>query len=429
MPDLFDPLRGTPDQLVRPPLPAEQVRRRGDRMRRRRAVGAAAGATLAVALVVSGGLALGGGLTNGSAPAPAPPATEAPSDTPAPSSTPSPGGDWRTSIPTGFPLADDLETPRSTEEELVGPGRDVRAFDVPFEACDRRGDLGAPVDTLGVRHTQPEWFDGRVLQVYGDDAGARAVLEELVGLYDACPEDTFEGPPDTVAVSTVRPVPHGEEGYLVTRTFSVDGLRTTGLELLHVVQVGNALLVSNLSNEGGATDASVARQLGERDALVEDVASAMCVFAENGCAASGDGPEPTYQALGPSGYGDVQLGMSAEEAEATGIITLEDSHGSGCTPFTVLENGRAVARGYVSGSRGVVFLHALVSLATPEGVREGTTRAEVESTYGRLRRNDYGIPAHVPVPDRPGSVYSVGFDDRDRVDELLLLDERQDCVG
>mgnify|MGYP006196505935 CR=1 FL=1 len=70
MPDLFDALRGAPDQLVRPPLPAEEVRRRGDRMRRRRTLGAAAGATLAVALVVGGGLALGGGLTSGSGPSP-----------------------------------------------------------------------------------------------------------------------------------------------------------------------------------------------------------------------------------------------------------------------------------------------------------------------------------------------------------------------
>lgn len=284
MPDLFDPLRGAPDQLVRPPLPAEEVRRRGDRMRRRRTLGAAAGATLAVAVVVGGGLALGGGLTSGSGPSPQPPATQAPSGTAEPTPTPGPEGDWRTSIPAGFPLAGDLETPRSTEEELAGPGRDVRVFDVPFEACGRKSDLGAPGDSLAVRHTAPEWFDGRVLQLYGDDAAARQVLERLVGVYESCPKDVFEGPPDTVAVSTVRPVPLGEEGFLVTRTFDADGLRTTGLELMHVVRVGNALLVSSLSNEGGADDASVARQLGEREPVVGDVAAAMCVFSETGCA-------------------------------------------------------------------------------------------------------------------------------------------------
>ena len=303
MPDLFDPLRGAPDQLVRPPLPAAEVRRRGDRMRRRRTLAAATGATLAVALVVSGGLALGGGLTTGSAPAPVPPAGQSPSGSaePTPTPTPSPDGDWRTSIPAGFPLAEDLaDLVSNSEEQVAGPGRDVRVFDVPFRACDRSADLGAPADSLAVRHTAPEWFDGRVLQAYGDEAIARAVLEELLAVYANCPKEVFEGPPDTVAVSTVRPVPLGEEGYLVTRTFSVDDLRVPGLELLYLVRVGNALLVTNLSNEGGATDANVAEQLGERDPVVADVAAAMCVFAETGCGGGdrGDADPLTSAALG-----------------------------------------------------------------------------------------------------------------------------------
>ena len=119
MPDLFDPLRGTPDQLVRPPLPPAEVRRRGDRLRRRRTVTAATGAALAVALVVGGGLALGGGLTTGSTPAPVPPAGQPPSESAEPSPAPTPDVDWLTSIPTGFPLADDLDKPVSTEEELA----------------------------------------------------------------------------------------------------------------------------------------------------------------------------------------------------------------------------------------------------------------------------------------------------------------------
>ncbi len=300
MPDLFDPLRGTPDQLVRPPLPAEEVRRRGDRLRRRRTATAATGAALAVALVVGGGLTLGGGLTSGSAPAPVPPAGQSPSGTADPAPTPAPGPDvdWRTTIPAGFPLADDLGEPVSTEEELAGPGRDVRVFDVPFAACGHGADLGAPADSLSVRYTQPEWFDGRVLQVYDDAAAARQVLERLVAVYADCPEDVVEGPPDGVATAAVRPVPLGEEGYLVTRTFDTDGLRTTGLELLHLVRVGNALLVSNLSNEGGADDASVARSLGEREPVVADVAGAMCVFAATGCGRDEDGSSLGAAVLG-----------------------------------------------------------------------------------------------------------------------------------
>lgn len=288
MPDLFDPWRGAPDQPVRPPLPPEEVRRRGDRLRRRRTVTAATGATLAVALVVGGGLALAGGLTTGSTPAPVPPASQSPSGSTDPTVAPGPDVDWLTRIPAGFPLAPDLEEPRSVDEELVGPGRDVAVFDGPFEACDRSAGRGGPVDALAVRHTAPEWYDGRALQVYDDAAAARQVLLELVRLYESCEQDVVPGPPDTVVSATVRPVPHGDEGYVVTRTFTVDGARIPGVELLHAVRVGNAVLVSSLSNEGGTTDADVARQLGERDPVIADVAGAMCVFAAEGCE-PGDG--------------------------------------------------------------------------------------------------------------------------------------------
>ena len=67
MADLFEPLRDTRDQPLTPPLPPEEVRRRGDRLRRRRTALAAAGATLGVVVVV-GGLALAGDAGPGPAP-------------------------------------------------------------------------------------------------------------------------------------------------------------------------------------------------------------------------------------------------------------------------------------------------------------------------------------------------------------------------
>jgi hypothetical protein len=320
-------------------------------------VTAATGATLAVALVVGGGLALGGDLTPGSTPAPVPPAGQSPSGPDGP--TPTRGADvgWRNSIPAGFPLADDLDEPESTDEELAGPGAGVRAFDVPFEACGRRTDLGTPVDTLGVRYTQPEWFDGRELQLYGDEASARQVLTHLVRLYEFCEEDVFPGPPDTVATATIRPVPHGEEGYLVQRTFAVDGLRSTGLELLHVVRVGNALLVSNLSNEGGATDASVAGQLGERDPLIADVASAMCVFAAGGCADGGDdGPSLAAATLGLDQLRDVTRDLRTSWTEVQDVRPVLSCQPVGLSTLEPVETASTFFDG--AGSTGVVNARA-----------------------------------------------------------------------
>ena len=427
MPDLFEPLRGSDDRLVRPPLPPDEVRRRGDRHRRRRALAAAAGSALAVVLVVGGGLALTDGIGSQAGP-PLPPATQLPSETAEPTPDPMPepppdGGEWRTTGPVGFPIADDLEEPRSPDEELAGPGRDVPVFDAPFDACGRSSGLGAPVDTLAVEHTAPEWYDGRVLQVYGDAAAARQVLFELVRLYEFCEEDVFPGPPDTVAAATIRPVPHGEEGYVVTRTFSVDGGRIPGLELLHAVRVGNALLVSSLSNEGGSADENVARQLGERDPVIADVASAMCVFAPEGC---GNPGESAPLELGPVGYGDLRLGMSAAEAEATGLVTLEDSHGEGCTTFTA-EAGDGRVLGFLDGDRGVsVLLVDELGVRTPSGIGIGVGEERVRQAYPDAEEGPQGLRAQ--VPDLPDREYTFAFDHR-RVAEMSLRLRTQECVG
>lgn len=281
MPDLFDALKGTPDPLGRPPLPADEVRRRGDRMRRRRTAGSAVGAALAVALVVGGGIALSGELSTGTGPAPLPPANQTSTGVSDPS--PTPEGGWRITIPTGFPLADDLPRTVGSDGEIAGPGRDVRLFDTPFEACGRKTMLGAPEDDLKVRLTLPEWYDGRQLLAYADDVEARQVLTDLVGVYAQCPEQTYAGPPDTVATNKVLPADLGEEGYVVQRTFTTEGLPTTGLELIHVVRVGNALLVTLQSTEGGASEEGTAGDLADRDTALAPVAEAMCVFSADGC--------------------------------------------------------------------------------------------------------------------------------------------------
>lgn len=192
--------------------------------------------------------------------------------------------------------------------------------------------------------------------MYGDSGAARAVLEELVGLYDNCPKDRFEGPPDTVVVSTVRPVPLGEEGYLVTRTFSTDGMRVPGFELLHVVRVGNALLVSNLSNEGGATDASVARQLGQREPVVADVAAAMCIFSESGCGDRGDGDPLASAVLGLGELRDL-----TRDLRTSWSVVPERRPILSCQPveLSTLEPARTASASFDgTGSTGVVNAHA-----------------------------------------------------------------------
>lgn len=287
MPDLFDPLKGTPDPLVRAPLSAEEVRHRGDRLRRRRRVLAAAGASVVAALVVGVGATFAGNLTAGPTPAPA---TGAPSYPPEPSKTPvSPTSatsdpvTWRTEIPEGFPLDLGLPQVRFSEQDQVGPGAEVAALPT-LTACDRAVPMATgALDRLGVRWWAPEDVRSRQLYTYEDPETAEARLEGIVDLFRRCPQENSDDVPTSGARNDVREVSVGDEGYVVVRTFGHGGLPTPGLELVHVVRVGNALLLSLVSNEGGAgpegPEPQVREELSQVDALVEE----MCGFAESGC--------------------------------------------------------------------------------------------------------------------------------------------------
>src|SRR6476659_78805 len=110
MSDLFDPLR----DMTREPassLPATEVRRRGDRQRRRRTAVQVIGGAAAVAVVAFGALTVAD--RSPSTSREVPPASQGPSPTPAAGPV--------TRVPDGFPLDDgmlDLDT-------VDGPSRQV----------------------------------------------------------------------------------------------------------------------------------------------------------------------------------------------------------------------------------------------------------------------------------------------------------------
>lgn len=290
MPDRFEPLRRAPVPLVRPPLPAEEVRHRGDRLRRRRQLLAGAGASLAVALVV--GVGVGATATGNLSAGPTPPlATQTSSHAPGPSKSPAPWPSttsgpvtWRTEIPDGFPLDSGLPEPRFDEQQQIGPAAEVAALPT-LTACDRAVPMATGAeDRLGVRWSAPEDVRNRQLYTYPDPQTAQARLEGVVDLFRRCPEETAgEDSPTTTTRNEVREVSVGDEGYVVVQTFEYDGTPVPGLQVLHLVRVGNALLVTLVSNEGGAGPEGPEPQVREELGPVEPVANAMCVFAAYGC--------------------------------------------------------------------------------------------------------------------------------------------------
>jgi len=268
MSDPFETLKHLDEGPAVPALPASEVRRLGDRMRRRRTVARTVGAACAVAVIATGGVALGGNLTR-SAPPAAPPA--APTD------------QWRADIPRDFPLDQGFPEDRFIEDELVPPGPDVKVFE-KLEACGRVGfPTTEPEARLGTKFTQPEDFRTRLLTTYADESSARAVLTNLVDVFDSCPREPSDGTQGSVTLTEVRQWSVGDEGYVALRTYEYDGRPVIGLEQVHVIRVGNAILLVSTANDGGGTTQDVDRQLFEQFPQIDSLADSMCIYSRAGC--------------------------------------------------------------------------------------------------------------------------------------------------
>ncbi|GAA0453087.1 hypothetical protein Ade02nite_01200 [Paractinoplanes deccanensis] len=86
--------------------------------------------------------------------------------------------------------------------------------------------------------------------------------------------------------------------------------------------------------------------------------------------------------LGPTGIGKLQIGMSRAEAEATGLVVAGEGE-DGCGSWYLnLEGAGDSTVGYTS--RGVVSIPAFGKVATPEGIRIGSSLADAERAYSDL---------------------------------------------
>jgi hypothetical protein len=86
--------------------------------------------------------------------------------------------------------------------------------------------------------------------------------------------------------------------------------------------------------------------------------------------------------LGPTGLGKLQIGMTKKEAEATGMVEAgEGDQHCGSWYLKPDTNGDA---GVSWSSRGVVSIAAYDRIATPEGIRIGSTLAQTEKAYEDL---------------------------------------------
>lgn len=133
--------------------------------------------------------------------------------------------------------------------------------------------------------------------------------------------------------------------------------------------------------------------------------------------------------LGPHGYGAVKLGMTAEQAQATGGVVKKLSGGSGCSGwdlkrFRTPKNSVGV---YISPRVGLAAIFAAKGMKTPQGIKIGSTAKQLKAAYPRVKKNFHGYYV-TAVPGNKKAYYSFTVS-RGKVTEYGIALHKQDCFN
>jgi hypothetical protein len=263
------------------PIPASEVRRRGDRMRRRNTALAAVGGVVAAAVFIGTPVALMNGNDDDRGPQPAPNPTVTDGAEP----------DWLTEMPDGFPV---------TEGMVSGAGEATEGDLDAFPLCD-----SAYPRPQGSAHAETWFYSGdgesstqRTFQLWPDDAAARESVETMVEAVQACPTQPTLGGEAVVESRLVDYATDGDRSVTFAQQVREDDGLVSGLFTVQVTVVGNAVLVnSNYGSAGGDEAIGIAAGiLEERSATTR---GAMCVFAADPCSTTEVTPDAENSAAPP----------------------------------------------------------------------------------------------------------------------------------
>jgi hypothetical protein len=411
------------------PLAPSEVRRLGDRMRRRRnAAGVVAG--VAAVAVIATPLALYAGGDNSSSPSPAPPANTATTGSPDADETtppsPEPVASLVKEIPEGFPLAagwpdDDLA--ESEEQGLTGPHR--RLDSLLFQVCGTAFEEPEYVDRLRANWTNPEDYRDRQLTTYADAGAAVDAVSSLTDFYRACPEEELSD--GSTRISEVRRTQVGGESWALVQHLELEGAPAISLQIIHVIRLGRAVLIDTAANEGSIGDAG--SQIDFMTTATDEPVARMCAFTEAGCANGTETiPPPRIGTVGPEGYGSITLGMTWEEGLATGEVAVARGAGTeSCRSFRFLPETSTTEDDLVVSDRlGVAGIFFKGLMRTPEGIGLGSTATELLAAHPDADMA-YNGTYTIPVPGYPDRQYYAALERDDRVAEMTLELIEQDC--
>lgn len=259
MRDPIDELENFDPGAPMTPLPASEVRRLGDRHRRRRTAGVALAAAAAVAAVAGGGALLAGG-----EPRTAPPAN------PSPSVVPTPTGPQ---IPDGVDVTVEMYENDSGEPVTQTHGG-VGLTPLDFCGVTPFTDDGR-LDSVSAATSGPEYSDTREVVLYPDEQAAARALYQVTDAAVGCPR--AESVPDSATFTEWSHWGEGEDGIAVVRTYE----NSLGAEILHVTRVGTALLAA--STYGEHHPSNTAPAVADQARRLQSVVDQLCVFTEEGC--------------------------------------------------------------------------------------------------------------------------------------------------
>ena len=144
-----------------------------------------------------------------------------------------------------------------------------------------------------------------------------------------------------------------------------------------------------------------------------------------------DLPAPTdTNVFGPDGYGGLKLGMTLEQALASGEISPDADEeisapaefASGCVHFVL--RAHPDAGGFVTLTDGVAILFADEDMRTPEGIGIGSTVEEFKAAYPDYHEGENGLGAPAPGTDNHYSIHGSG-----RIEGLVLTRPPAPCIG
>lgn len=318
-------------------------------------------------------------------------------------------------IPDAFPLLAGLP-PVDGDGSTWGPSR-VLAPLVP-SACGRRVPVPQHVDLLRGAWNEPEDSRERQLVSFRTDRAAAAYADALLDLYRACPEDRIRGGDRLRSMVVDSDLSRHAGAVSVLATHG--GAPRPGLETLHVVRLGQHVLLALTYGEGGAGPDPEAEAAAHRSAD----AAALAEVVDSMGTLDNAGDRPWF---GPRGYGDVRLGMSRERLEALPHARVDRP--ARCATFRVRVTDAGIepgVSGIVERGRGVTSMALAAPSSTPEGVGVGAAYRDVLLAYPRAEGDRQLLT--VDVPRHPDRYYRFELGP-DGVASLLLVRHDQHCAG